>query len=116
MTGKNLPLKEEKVEANIKVNNVAKPPVEAAVKSPPRIAKKDVDPQMPNFNYFTQEDVDKVSLIKDKYEKLLENEDELKVDDVTEEKDNLVKLTKYHVFTDTDKHRQIRTNTGYCNV
>ena len=80
--------KEEQVEANIKVNNVAEPPVEAAVKSQPRIAKKDVDPQMPTFNYFTQEDVDKVSLIKDKYEKFLENEDELQVDDVTEEEIN----------------------------
>ena len=32
--------------------------------------------------------VDKVSLLKDKYEKLLENIDELQVDDVTEEEIN----------------------------
>lgn len=71
------------------------------VLSPSRV-KKDVDPDMPSFNHFSQEDVDKASSIKEKYEKLLADDSSLNVVEVTEEEINAAIPTSRVVTMDAD--------------
>ena len=72
------------------------------VLSPSRV-KKDVDPEMPSFNHFSQEDVDKASSIKEKYEKLLADDSSLDVVEVTEEEINAAIPTSRVVTMDADE-------------
>merc|ERR1719300_1018806 len=86
-------------------------PIPVVLKSPPRV--KDVDPEMPNFNSFSQEDIDRVSLRKEKLEKLLADEESVPVAEVTEEEINAAIPHSRVVIIDADKdHEDVIASLG----
>ena len=86
--------------------SVKKPVVElkSVIISPPRV-KREVDPDMPSFNSFTQEDVSKATALKEKYDNLLEGLDEetIAVADVTEIEINAALPSTRIVTIDADE-------------